>query len=668
MKRVLLAALFLAAFGLYARTLYPAFALDDSPWTIAAAVNLGVQHAPGYPVLTLLGKIATALPVGSPSFRVNLFSAALGAGGGALTAAIAAVLFSGTGGLAAAAVAGALLAVSRVWWECALSAKGGLYLLNYLAIAGASLALVRKGSRGACLAAFLCGLGLAGHWMTVVWWLPVVAVAGAPWDRRRAAAAVLVAALGMSLYVSLPLCAAREPVWGDPATARGLADAVMRRSFLPQAAMKPASFTWAQLGYGLLTPVREGGIAFALLALAGCAALWRDRRRALLVTGAGPLLALAAVAFVTNPVHITTGELYLWLSDRFHLPYLGALAAASAAGILLLRCGAGTRGGRAVLPAAASLPVLLAAGRFAALDHSYDYLGHDYARNMVAGLSLPATVFAEADYQSFPLCAPLYTDRAAPGLAMIVTNPFLDRPAGWRRLSRTLPAARGLEGEGEPLRGRPDAASNARVVALADRLLAAGPVYNPSMCSYPGLRQRLAFHGLLFEVGPPGSTGKPPEAAAVARGFARLRLRGLWGEYPHKDGAAFSVLDGYGQLLAMPGQALFRAGKLDRAAAALRAALVLPGQVGRALILMNLGHSLARLARYSEAESAFRDAARLEPRNLDLWTNVATACAAQGNTGEAMRLFGWVLARNPRHASALQNLDTMRRRLGGRSP
>jgi len=664
-RRVAFAGLFLGAFALYLGSLHPAFQLDDSPWTITACVNLGTQHAPGYPVLTLLGRAAASLPVGSVYFRVNSLAAALGAGGAVLAAAFASALFPGGAGLAAACAAAGSLAASRVWWECALSAKGGLYLLNWLLVTGAVLALLRPGRRAVPLASFLLGLAAAGHWMTAVWWLPVLAAAGRPWDRRRAATALLVATLGASLYLQLPLCAGRDPAWGNPATARELGDTVMRRAFLPQAGMRRASLTWLQAGYGLLTPVREGGLAFALLALAGSAALWRSRRRALGLLAAGPALTLASVAVMANPVHLSTGQLYLWLSDRFHLPFLGALAIASAAGILLLRRALPARAAPAVWAFAFLVPVASGLGRIGTMNHSSDYLGHDYAVNMLSGARPPAAVLAEADYQSFPVWAPLAVDATAPGIVFVITNPFLDRPEGWRRLARRLPEARGLERLGPPLRGRPDAAASARLAMLVDRLGASGPVYHPSMCSFADLRQRLAFHGLLFEIGKPGAKRLPPAESDVARVFARLRLRGLWTEAPAKDEAAYSVLDTYGQLLAMPGIALFRAGRLDAAVASLRRALALPGRVNRSMVLDLIGQASGRLRRYDEAEAAFRGAAGIQPHNLDLWTNVATACAAQGNTAEAMALFRWVLARNPRHRAALANLAALRARLAG---
>src|SRR5438045_9573142 len=48
--------------------------VGDSPELIMAAVTLGVAHAPGYPLFTMLGHLFSLLPVGSIPFRVNLLS------------------------------------------------------------------------------------------------------------------------------------------------------------------------------------------------------------------------------------------------------------------------------------------------------------------------------------------------------------------------------------------------------------------------------------------------------------------------------------------------------------------------------------------------------------------------------------------------------------------
>lgn len=64
-----------AAFVVYAATLAPGILPADSGEFQFVARVLGIAHPPGYPLYTLLGKLATLLPFYSVAWRVNLLSA-----------------------------------------------------------------------------------------------------------------------------------------------------------------------------------------------------------------------------------------------------------------------------------------------------------------------------------------------------------------------------------------------------------------------------------------------------------------------------------------------------------------------------------------------------------------------------------------------------------------
>ncbi|HXB98166.1 MAG TPA: DUF2723 domain-containing protein, partial [bacterium] len=80
----------LGLWAVYLATLSPAFPPDDSPETIAAAVTLGIQHPPGYPLPALLGRCAAlGLPLGGAAWRINLLSSLLAVATALLGAALA---------------------------------------------------------------------------------------------------------------------------------------------------------------------------------------------------------------------------------------------------------------------------------------------------------------------------------------------------------------------------------------------------------------------------------------------------------------------------------------------------------------------------------------------------------------------------------------------------
>ncbi|HUP27289.1 MAG TPA: DUF2723 domain-containing protein, partial [Chloroflexia bacterium] len=65
----------LAWLGIYFSTVSPTVNLIDSGELITAVWGPGIAHPPGYPLYTLLGYVATHLPVGEIAWRLNAFSA-----------------------------------------------------------------------------------------------------------------------------------------------------------------------------------------------------------------------------------------------------------------------------------------------------------------------------------------------------------------------------------------------------------------------------------------------------------------------------------------------------------------------------------------------------------------------------------------------------------------
>ena len=65
----------LASFAVYLSTISSFSAFGDSPEFVTAAATLGVPHAPGYPLYTMIAHACTKLPWGTIAWRVNLVSA-----------------------------------------------------------------------------------------------------------------------------------------------------------------------------------------------------------------------------------------------------------------------------------------------------------------------------------------------------------------------------------------------------------------------------------------------------------------------------------------------------------------------------------------------------------------------------------------------------------------
>ena len=230
----------LAAFAVYLRTLAPTVVGGDSGELIAVASTLGVAHPPGYPLYTLLGRAFTWLPFGGVALRVNLLSAVCGALAAAL---VCRAVRRATGEAWGGVLAAGALAFSPLVWPYAVTAE--VFPLNDLFVAALALCVVeveRAGEpalrrRGLGAFALLAGLAAANH-HTIVFVAAPFAVYLLARNRalltpRAAAVLAALALAGASPYLYLPWAAAHHPAiaWGDPSSASGFLDHVLRREY-----------------------------------------------------------------------------------------------------------------------------------------------------------------------------------------------------------------------------------------------------------------------------------------------------------------------------------------------------------------------------------------------------------------------------------------------------
>ncbi|XP_053249743.1 transmembrane protein 260 isoform X3 [Podarcis raffonei] len=145
----------------------------DSGELITAAYELGVAHPPGYPLFTLLAKLAIELlPFGSVAFRVNLLCAVLGAAAAPFFFYTVARL---SGKHAAGIFAVGMFSFSRLTWQWSITAE--VFSLNNLFV-GLLMALcvrfreavtAKERSKICKAGAFCCGLSLCNQHTIVVY-------------------------------------------------------------------------------------------------------------------------------------------------------------------------------------------------------------------------------------------------------------------------------------------------------------------------------------------------------------------------------------------------------------------------------------------------------------------------------------------------------------------
>lgn len=149
--------------GLYGRTLAPGLLPGDSGEFQVLAFQVGLAHTTGYPVYMLLAKLlVTLLPLRDVAYRVNLFSAVMGA----LT--LVSIYLAGRGlawSRGAASYAALILMISHTFWSQAVIAEvytpGAWFMALVLAMI---LVWYTTGHPRALFLAGVCGgLGLGVH-------------------------------------------------------------------------------------------------------------------------------------------------------------------------------------------------------------------------------------------------------------------------------------------------------------------------------------------------------------------------------------------------------------------------------------------------------------------------------------------------------------------------
>lgn len=402
MPRALLAAfIFLAAFGLNLSTLSPSVHPDDSPETVTAGATLSIQHPPGYPLHSILGRLATLGLPGGGAFRVNLLSALLGALGLLLFAfccrLIASELARRELGLAYALAPTALLACTYSLWFQSSIAKGGIYALNFALTQGALLALLhaRRDPQPKYfrLAALCFGLGMANHWTSQVVLLPGFALmlgeiwwkAGKPKpDFKLAIGALecaLLAASGLSLYVFLPIRSLQIPVmsWGEPWTLQGFLWVFNRAQYAGLESGKTLAAFLALLNRVFEDLRLEFHWAGLLLLLGSWAWLFRRRPWLGLSLFAMPLMLTLAVCIKANPPADS-----LWVIDPYLLPLYSGLAL-------------GLAGLMHWMPALAPAALALGFWHWPLANQRDNFLAYDYAANTFLSTPRNALLFCEGD-------------------------------------------------------------------------------------------------------------------------------------------------------------------------------------------------------------------------------------------------------------------------------
>lgn len=425
------AAVALAAAVLYARTAPHDIVLGDTPEFMVDAKILGVAHAPGYPLLTMLGTLFTNVPIDTLPFRLDLLAVLCSAG---------AVFFVYLTALRltrqplASAGAAALLAVNALFWSWANVLE--TFPLNDL-LAAALLYLVvlwqERPTRARWLiaGAFVAGLGMTNH-QTIGLLAP--AVLYLLWRQWRflarnpqvVLACVGAFAVGLLPYLYVPWAASRNPAfnWQDVHSFGDLIALISRQSYGSTDLIPTSQYR------GGPVLLRVGALAAAfgpagVLVLIGFAAAFRHVRWYAITTllaflMVGPLFALISNVNLTLPFALAILERFFLLSLVVTAPLVafGLVALADLVARLVPSRPAWASG--AVLLAGLLSAIVLGYSGFGVADRSGYHAARNFGEDILSSLEANTLLFAGGDEVVLPLAYLQLVEQKRPDVHVIM--------------------------------------------------------------------------------------------------------------------------------------------------------------------------------------------------------------------------------------------------------
>ncbi|PWB76442.1 hypothetical protein C3F09_00290 [candidate division GN15 bacterium] len=519
---------------------------------------------------------------------------------------------------------------------------------------------------------------------------------------RIALLILLVAVLGYSVHLFLPIRSAQKPMLDHSSLSSGLgvtADFLDRKQYTSQSMMermfvRRAEWTnqfgdYQRMGFWRFFSDQYGliGPRFMVLFLLGVLGLWETIRRApqvgLVLTLLAIIGSIGLVLYMNfadgtrqNPV---TGQDYIEVRDRdyFFTPAflmfglaigMGVVALITFAQEALAKLSTGFR--KIVLACCLLLfllPIYALAGNYFESDRSRNYVAYDYAANILDSADLNAVLYTYGDNDTFPLWC-------------------LQEAFGFRKDVRvvniSLASQRWYVKQVQDYMGVNLGMSNAqidqmrtyrtgdgRVMTISDQVIDAIADHNansrpidfsvtvpPSHRSYHGasIDQRLTLNGLAWRVR--SSTGGMEVAVDDCyRRFldpSKFRVRGLVDSTVYKDGNMLRMVTAYADAMTITADSLRKAGRIEDAERLARYAfdnLPPDGQVSALLATI-----------YSEKG----DIAGLEailPRTEGdtrklLTVELARARIKAGQKAEAEALLNQIVLTSPKFRPAFQEL------------
>ncbi|HDT15611.1 MAG TPA: DUF2723 domain-containing protein, partial [Firmicutes bacterium] len=409
-RKILAAFAALFVFYIYLSCIPAAVYHGDNGETITAGYTLGIQHPPGYPLFTLLSKIAAFFPAGDISFRIYLLSAVLSLACFfaifAFTSSLYRIFFSGRNHFLPSISAALIFSLGFFIWQQSITAKGGIYMLNILfTIILSYICLLmfdrnKKHTALFYLFSFLYGISFTNHYMSQLLMLPAyfflfyMSPAGRRFKIRSFFFSAAFFFAGSSIYLLLPIRAGTAVLnWGQPDTFERFVQVFTRYQYLAAEGTRSFYASLRQAGKFFLSVFENYAYAGAFFAAIGAFLLFNKKRFLFFFLLGIPLIFLLVVSIYLN---LTTERLYIM--ETYLTPVYFPLSVLAAMGIDFLF--------RKSILKSVVLSALILLNLFVFFphhNHSRHFFAYDYNKNILNSLDPNSLLFMTGDAVVFPL-------------------------------------------------------------------------------------------------------------------------------------------------------------------------------------------------------------------------------------------------------------------------
>jgi tetratricopeptide (TPR) repeat protein len=403
----------------------------DDGETITCCKTLGIQHPPGYPLHTLIGKLFTMLPAGDVSFKVYFFAVILSALNFLLIYLISLRIAAAAGAkdnkYIFAIAASFAYGLGRTIWEQSIIAKGGIYSLNIFFLLVLTLIMLRAWQERAStpkylyLFSFVFGASLAHHHMSQFLMAPLYLFflyrTGMLKNLtiKKSIICGLFFTIGLSAYIYLPVRASAAYLnWGSPDTFENFFRMVTRWQYVRSEGTRSLAGSFTQALKFFSSAGIENLYIGSFFCLIGMVVIFRkDRNLFIYLTGI-PLFFLFITSFYLN---LTQEKLYIM--ETYITPSYVSISIFAAAGILAMA--SVFRGFRAAAAGviACSLFACQAIYFFPRLDKSSYFFSYDYNKNMLDSLETNSVIFTTGDGIVFPTWYFKYAKSYRPDITLV---------------------------------------------------------------------------------------------------------------------------------------------------------------------------------------------------------------------------------------------------------